>query len=406
MARVRAEAERLGHETEELDARTAELSRLGPESVCPTCERQLGEHHHHLMNKFQDERKQRADRLLDLEGELAKMGEELERMKRRKAALDERKRKLQEVAAQESGLMTRIEGCEQRSRELAAQLAAALEEMEALSEVSFDPEAHRRLRDRIALLRPRAEKAKTLRGESSRMPEMIARLAERKAAVELAEAELVRARTDLAGIGYDPAELKRAREGYDTAFHAREAAYAEVSRIATALELASGRLDDRKAAREEMREAEASMAQLAAKVERLATLEKVMIDFRQNIMDRIVPTLAEVSSRFFTEMTDARYGGIELDEDYEMQIYDGGERYPLSRFSGGEGDLANLSLRLAISRVLADRSGNDINFLILDEIFGSQTRPASATSWPPSTAWRGSSTRSSSSPTSMTPRTL
>jgi exonuclease SbcC len=71
-------------------------------------------------------------------------------------------------------------------------------------------------------------------------------------------------------------------------------------------------------------------------------------------------------------MTDSRYGGIELDEDYEMQIYDGQDKYPLSRFSGGESDLANLSLRLAISRVLADRSGNDINFLILDEIFGSQ----------------------------------
>jgi exonuclease SbcC len=107
-------------------------------------------------------------------------------------------------------------------------------------------------------------------------------------------------------------------------------------------------------------------------VERLATLEKVMADFKQNVMERVVPTLSEVSSQLFSDMTDSRYGGIELDEDYEMQVYDGQEKYPLSRFSGGESDLANLSLRLAISRVLADRSGNDINFLILDEIFGSQ----------------------------------
>jgi exonuclease SbcC len=47
-------------------------------------------------------------------------------------------------------------------------------------------------------------------------------------------------------------------------------------------------------------------------------------------------------------------------------------KYPLSRFSGGEGDLANLCLRLAISRVIADRSGSNVDFLILDEIFGSQ----------------------------------
>jgi len=45
----------------------------------------------------------------------------------------------------------------------------------------------------------------------------------------------------------------------------------------------------------------------------------------------------------------------------------------VDRFSGGEADLANLSLRLAISRIIADRTGaNPINFLILDEIFGSQ----------------------------------
>jgi exonuclease SbcC len=56
-----------------------------------------------------------------------------------------------------------------------------------------------------------------------------------------------------------------------------------------------------------------------------------------------------------------------------MQIDDQGTAYPIDRFSGGESDLANLSLRLAISRIIADRTGaTPINFLILDEIFGSQ----------------------------------
>jgi exonuclease SbcC len=46
--------------------------------------------------------------------------------------------------------------------------------------------------------------------------------------------------------------------------------------------------------------------------------------------------------------------------------------HPLGRFSGGEADLANLSLRLAISRIIADRaSTSQMNFLILDEVFGS-----------------------------------
>ena len=39
--------------------------------------------------------------------------------------------------------------------------------------------------------------------------------------------------------------------------------------------------------------------------------------------------------------------------------------------SGGEEDLANLVLRLAISQMIAERAGQSFSLLILDEIFGS-----------------------------------
>ena len=43
------------------------------------------------------------------------------------------------------------------------------------------------------------------------------------------------------------------------------------------------------------------------------------------------------------------------------------------RFSGGEEDIANLCIRLAISRVIAESAGTTgVNMIILDEIFGSQ----------------------------------
>src|SRR5690606_33673558 len=39
--------------------------------------------------------------------------------------------------------------------------------------------------------------------------------------------------------------------------------------------------------------------------------------------------------------------------------------------SGGEEDLANLVLRLAISQMIAERAGQAFSLLILDEVFGS-----------------------------------
>ena len=44
---------------------------------------------------------------------------------------------------------------------------------------------------------------------------------------------------------------------------------------------------------------------------------------------------------------------------------------PKPVISGGEQDIANLCLRLAISQMIAERAGQSFSLLILDEIFGS-----------------------------------
>jgi exonuclease SbcC len=47
------------------------------------------------------------------------------------------------------------------------------------------------------------------------------------------------------------------------------------------------------------------------------------------------------------------------------------EDYPQAVISGGEEDVANLALRLAISQMIAERAGQPLSMLLLDEIFGS-----------------------------------
>ena len=50
-------------------------------------------------------------------------------------------------------------------------------------------------------------------------------------------------------------------------------------------------------------------------------------------------------------------------------IVEAGDPKPV--ISGGEEDVANLALRLAISQMIADRAGQPLSLLVLDEIFGS-----------------------------------
>ena len=104
----------------------------------------------------------------------------------------------------------------------------------------------------------------------------------------------------------------------------------------------------------------------------LSMLEKLMNDFKVYMVGRIRPMLSDYASGMLTRLTEGKYSALELDENYDVFIYDEGTPYELSRFSGGEEDLANLCLRLAISAVVAERSAIQTNFIILDEIFGSQ----------------------------------
>jgi exonuclease SbcC len=104
----------------------------------------------------------------------------------------------------------------------------------------------------------------------------------------------------------------------------------------------------------------------------LNVLEKLMDDFKVYMVGRIRPMLSDYASDMLRRLTDGKYNTMELDENYDVFIYDDGAPYELNRFSGGEEDLANLCLRLAISAVVTERSAIQTNFIILDEVFGSQ----------------------------------
>jgi exonuclease SbcC len=79
--------------------------------------------------------------------------------------------------------------------------------------------------------------------------------------------------------------------------------------------------------------------------------------------------MSELASAFLTELTDARYDELELDDSYNLTVLEDGIPKPV--ISGGEQDVANLCLRLAISQMIAERAGQSFSLLILDEVFGS-----------------------------------
>ncbi|HLA13974.1 MAG TPA: SbcC/MukB-like Walker B domain-containing protein, partial [Gemmatimonadaceae bacterium] len=98
-------------------------------------------------------------------------------------------------------------------------------------------------------------------------------------------------------------------------------------------------------------------------------LDRAFSDLRTDLNYQLRPELSELASAFLSELTDARYTELELDDQYNIVILEDGIPKPV--ISGGEEDLANLVLRLAISQMIAERAGQSFSLLILDEVFGS-----------------------------------
>src|SRR5205823_1842842 len=99
-------------------------------------------------------------------------------------------------------------------------------------------------------------------------------------------------------------------------------------------------------------------------------LDRAVGDLRAELNAALRPEIAELASGFLADLTDGRHEAVDLNDDYLVTIIDDGVSKPV--ISGGEEDVANLALRLAISQMIAERAGQPLTLLGLDEIFGSR----------------------------------
>jgi exonuclease SbcC len=186
------------------------------------------------------------------------------------------------------------------------------------------------------------------------------------AAVRARLAEL-RARQE--AVDFSEEEYLTLRSEHDRA--AEDARAAELAAVASQGEAAAAR-----AARESAEAQQRELDRMQEKVTALQSerrlhdeLDRAYTDLRTDLNFQLRPELSELASAFLTELTDARYSELELDDQYNVVVLEDGTPKPV--ISGGEEDLANLVLRLAISQMIAERAGQAFSLLILDEVFGS-----------------------------------
>jgi DNA repair protein SbcC/Rad50 len=355
----------------ELKAQRERLVQAGEEGSCPTCARPLGGHFRSVLDLLDEQLE-----TIRVDGayyrgrieQLATSPEELSALEESRRSIAESAVRLERSLAQVQLQKQELERVRREIEEKERRHATLRSELEALPR-DYDAARHRVVQEEAARLQPLEVRAASLGAQLERQRDVEVQ----RAAAEAHLSELRERVSALAAardaIAVPEAAVAALRAEYDAAV--AELRGAELSMVAaeSELEAASAARDSALQNQRDVAKAQRQLEDLERERRLHDELDRSYADLRTDLNQSLRPELSEVASRLMIELTDGRYGELELDDQYNVVVLEDGIPKPV--ISGGEEDLANLVLRLAISQMIADRAGQNFSLLILDEIFGS-----------------------------------
>jgi DNA repair protein SbcC/Rad50 len=255
---------------------------------------------------------------------------------------------------------------------LVTRLTGLTESLEALAGLTYDAGVHREKREEKDRLERALGRVEELERRLATRPEVEQALEDAVEQGRQAEATAEGLRREISALAFDESAyeasvervtaaeeklsgLRDAREGlggqWKDADHRIDMTRTELRRLD----------DDRKLANEK-----------TAAASRMDEMDGLFTQFFRSLTARARPMLEVEASNLVRELTDGRYERMEFDDNFRVKLLDRfDDSYAIERFSGGEADVASLSARVALSRIVASRGSNTLGFLVLDEVFGS-----------------------------------
>jgi len=363
---------------EEAEKERKKIEERGADSTCPTCGRPLKERYESILKNFAEKVRTEKEKIGRLEEEQKMLLNEISRLEEEGRELRKKRAELEATMEEMRKVEQEMSHAVESKKEKERKISESRKKIAEMGEFEFDEAAYNAYRKKIEELLPLKEEVAILRNEIARLPDIEKQLEELRKDVEMLESMAKRLRAELLELNFDKERYEAVEKQYEEkkaeVQHAREQRIrmqGEIKQMEAELERIGKEIKEQKEAREKIKD----LRKEISKLEMLAGDRNtgLLNDFKRYLISKIGPTLSYHASTFFNVFTAGKYSQMEIDDNYDIYIYDNGEKFSIERFSGGEEDLANLSLRLAISQVIAQRSGNlEFNFIVLDEIFGSQ----------------------------------
>ncbi len=349
-----------------------DVRKIGPEAVCDRCHRPFGSDLPKVRQHLQSE-------LQGLQAEEVRLNHLLQTIKSEGETASAKEKQLADQASLRLELTVKLRAVDgeltesnRRKQTLAEQLKQVVAQTTETGELEFDQTRFGQACVELEAMEAKRTRQSRLAGSLGRLPEVLEGISQVNQQLTAVSVERDRLQAELKQIGFDQVQfdcLASEFASLQTRLDKEQKALVELS---TRLEVMQKELQVKEEQLAGFDKAEEELERSVSDQYYGEKLSGLFADFRKHIIARIRPRLAELSTSLFSEMTGDKFNLVELDEDYNLQIMDYGHLFGIERFSGGEKDLANLCLRLAISLALTESAGLDRSFVILDEVFGSQ----------------------------------
>ena len=405
VTRLESSQTQLEREINELGEKL-DLLATQAEARCPLCETELGAEGLRLIeSKYTEERRDKSDSLKSKQKELAQRKAELETLKNEISRLEPRLNQertatqsqanmlLKEIAESEDtdkGLVELKKGLTEIEQRLAMKDFAAVEQdalkniEDELTSLGYDPELHEQARRRLAELE-QYDHAKRKLDEADRLinqeKETVART--REAAQKLRQnletdnqkkQELTVELVSLPGLLEDLAQTESEhRQLTEHRNQAQEIAWSVKAKLQRLAELETKKKEKEKMATQASKEE--NIYKELAKAFGKGGIQALLIE-------TALPEIEAEANGLLGRMTDNRMhvkfetqretkkGNVIETLDINISDELGTRNYEM--FSGGEAFRIDLSIRIALSKLLARRAGAPLPTLIIDEGFGTQ----------------------------------
>ena len=351
-----------------------QIQNIGKDSNCPTCTRPLLNEYDKvilsLSNIIENIQKEKID----------KQTLDLSQLESSKSTFDKQKDDLDKNL---QALNTKITIIETKQKDLtkANEYFSEVEskgiknkkELEELSNYSYDEKQHQDMIEKEQTLKPKYDEYKRVQTIIQRVPILQKDLEDIKKIIEVKTTDYSNKGIEINTIVYDEnihktkldefAIIQKQKDDLTTIINDFKV---QIASIDSEIKILQAAFDTNKE----------HQAKLSTKQLDLSDYEKIKIslsEFKTKLNSKVAPRISQIASTMYSQITKGKYQHIEVDNDFDFYIYDEGQKFPIDRFSGGEVDLANLVLRIAISKTLGELNGaGNIGFLAFDEVFGSQ----------------------------------